>query len=103
MEPCAEVICAWSAARATTGSRTVVVTAGSREVTAGDGEQYVVCAYHARQGWAASVARWHGESDVRAGAPAVCAPASTPRPSDPFEAKRRRWGSPPLRKTGRES
>ena len=48
--------------------------AGSREVTAGDGEQYVVCGYHARQGWAASVARWHGESDVRAGAPADLRP-----------------------------
>jgi len=44
--------------------------AGSREVTAGDGEQYLVCEYHARQGWAASVARWHGESDVRSSAPA---------------------------------
>jgi hypothetical protein len=42
---------------------------GNRDVTAADGETYLVCAYHARQGWAASVARWHDESDVRAGAP----------------------------------
>ena len=43
---------------------------GSRDVTAANGETYFVCSYHARQGWAASVARWHGESDVRAGAAA---------------------------------
>lgn len=43
--------------------------AGTRHVTAADGESYFVCAYHARQGWAASVARWHEDSDVRASAP----------------------------------
>ena len=43
--------------------------AGTRHVTAADGESYFVCAYHARQGWAASVARWHEDADVRASAP----------------------------------
>jgi hypothetical protein len=43
--------------------------AGTRDVRAADGDFYVVCEYHARQAWSASVARWHGESDVRAAAP----------------------------------
>lgn len=42
----------------------------TREATADDGESYLVCEYHARQAWSASVARWHGGSDVRASAPA---------------------------------
>jgi hypothetical protein len=33
-----------------------------------------VCAYHARQGWAAMVARWNGDSDVRVSAPASLRP-----------------------------
>ncbi len=48
--------------------------AGTRDVTAADGETYFVCTYHARQGWSSSVARWHGESDVRAAAPADLRP-----------------------------
>ena len=40
------------------------------EVRASDGAYYVVCEYHARQAWSASVARWHGDSDVRAAPPA---------------------------------
>lgn len=44
--------------------------AGARTVNAADGQSYLVCEYHARQGWSASVARWHGESDVRSSAPA---------------------------------
>jgi hypothetical protein len=51
---------------------------GSRDVTAANGETYFVCAYHARQGWATSVARWHGESDVRASAPAGLRPSLHP-------------------------
>ncbi|HEU4449920.1 MAG TPA: hypothetical protein VFR63_08090 [Gaiellaceae bacterium] len=43
---------------------------GARAVTAADDGSYLVCDYHARQAWAASVARWHGDSDVRASAPA---------------------------------
>ncbi|MGH3023023.1 MAG: hypothetical protein ACRDNI_05150 [Gaiellaceae bacterium] len=43
---------------------------GARRVTAADGGSYLVCEYHARQDWAASVARWHGESDMRASAAA---------------------------------
>ena len=42
---------------------------GLHEMKAADGAYYVVCDYHARQAWSASVARWHGESDVRAAAP----------------------------------
>jgi hypothetical protein len=41
----------------------------TRATTAADGEAYAVCEYHARQGWAASVARWHGDSDMRSSAP----------------------------------
>jgi hypothetical protein len=39
---------------------------GTRDLTAGDGETYRVCDYHARQAGEPSVARWHGESDLRA-------------------------------------
>ncbi|HXV32693.1 MAG TPA: hypothetical protein VD769_01690 [Gaiellaceae bacterium] len=52
--------------------------AGTREVTAADGQPYFVCPYHARQGWAASVARWHEDSDVRAGAPVDLRPGLHP-------------------------
>jgi hypothetical protein len=41
----------------------------TRETASADGEVYAVCEYHARQGWAASVARWHGDSDMRFSAP----------------------------------
>ncbi|HSK16855.1 MAG TPA: hypothetical protein VK915_11895 [Gaiellaceae bacterium] len=41
--------------------------AGTRDLTA-DGETYRVCDYHARQGSEPSVARWYGESDLRASA-----------------------------------
>jgi hypothetical protein len=40
-----------------------------RDLRAADGHFYLVCEYHARQAWTASVARWSGESDVRASAP----------------------------------
>lgn len=43
---------------------------GVRTVSAADGETYLVCEYHARHAWSASVARWHGESDMRSSAPA---------------------------------
>lgn len=45
--------------------------AGSQTLSAADAETYLVCAYHARQGWAAVVARWNGDSDVRVSAPAA--------------------------------
>lgn len=52
----------------------------TRDVRAKDGHYYLVCDYHARQTWTASVARWSGESDVRASSPtglvAQPAPAS---------------------------
>lgn len=41
----------------------------SRDVRAADGQFYLVCEYHARQAWSASVARWNGESELRASAP----------------------------------
>ena len=37
-----------------------------RELRASDGEHYLVCEYHRRQAWTAAVARWHGETDLRA-------------------------------------
>jgi len=43
---------------------------GEREVRAADGELYLVCAYHRRQVWTAKVARWNGESGLRASASA---------------------------------
>jgi hypothetical protein len=46
---------------------------GVHRATGQDGESYLVCEYHARRAWGASVARWHGESDVRASAPAELA------------------------------
>lgn len=52
--------------------------AATRDVRAADGDFYVVCDYHSRQGWAASVARWHGESDARASAPAPLRPGVQP-------------------------
>ena len=41
----------------------------TRDLRAADGHYYQVCEYHARQAWAASVARWNGQSDIRASAP----------------------------------
>jgi hypothetical protein len=51
---------------------------GSRPVTAADGEEYLVCDYHARLSWEASVARWEGESGLRASAPAALGRAMEP-------------------------
>lgn len=51
---------------------------GSQVVPGADGESYLVCSYHARQGWAASVARWNGHSGVRAAAPAELRPGLDP-------------------------
>lgn len=51
---------------------------GLHELKAADGAYYVVCDYHARQAWSASVARWHGESDVRAAAPSALRPGVQP-------------------------
>ena len=42
---------------------------GAREMRAADGERYVVCDYHARNKWAANVARWHGQSGLRSSRP----------------------------------
>jgi hypothetical protein len=42
----------------------------TRDVRASDGQFYGVCEYHARRAWTASVARWNGESEIRASAPA---------------------------------
>jgi hypothetical protein len=42
---------------------------GDREEHASDGEWYLLCAYHRRQAWTTSVARWNGQSGVRASAP----------------------------------
>jgi hypothetical protein len=39
--------------------------AGTQPVRASDGERYLVCDYHRRQSWTASVARWHGQSGIR--------------------------------------
>lgn len=41
----------------------------TRGVRATDGQYYLVCDYHTHQAWTASVARWNGESDLRASAP----------------------------------
>ncbi len=43
---------------------------GGRELRAADGELYLVCAYHARQVWTAAVARWNGQTGIRASVPA---------------------------------
>jgi hypothetical protein len=43
--------------------------AATRDLRAADGQFYLVCEYHARQAWSASVARWNGQSDIRASAP----------------------------------
>ena len=43
----------------------------AKQVRAVDGEHYDVCDYHRRQVWTATVARWHGESDLRRSAPTV--------------------------------
>ena len=40
------------------------------EVEAADGRTYVVCGYHGRHARAASVARWRGETSLRASVPA---------------------------------
>lgn len=43
--------------------------AATRDLKATDGHYYLVCEYHARQAWSASVARWNAQSDIRASAP----------------------------------
>ena len=43
--------------------------AATRDLKATDGRYYLVCEYHARQAWSASVARWNAQSDIRASAP----------------------------------
>jgi len=39
---------------------------GDGVVRAADGELYVVCGYHSRHAWTADVARWQGETGLRA-------------------------------------
>ena len=41
----------------------------TRDVRAADGQYYLVCEHHARQGMTASVAHWNGDSDIRKSAP----------------------------------
>jgi hypothetical protein len=41
----------------------------TRDLRAADGHFYLVCEFHARQAWSTSVARWNGQSDIRASAP----------------------------------
>ncbi|MGH3006370.1 MAG: hypothetical protein ACRDOS_10845 [Gaiellaceae bacterium] len=41
----------------------------TRDVRAADGHFYLVCDYHTHQAWTTCVARWNGESDLRASAP----------------------------------
>jgi hypothetical protein len=43
---------------------------GARELRAADGELYLVCDYHTRQVWTGMVARWNGQTGIRASAPA---------------------------------
>ena len=47
----------------------------SRDVRAADGQYYQVCEYHSRLTWTASVAHWHGETDLRSSAPISVRPA----------------------------
>ncbi len=54
---------------------------GEREVRAADDELYLVCGYHRRQVWTAKVARWKGDSGLRASASAeLRSSAPQPRP-----------------------
>jgi hypothetical protein len=48
----------------------------SRDLRAADGHFYGVCDYHARLGWSGSVARWNGETEIRASAPTSLRQAS---------------------------
>jgi hypothetical protein len=41
----------------------------TRDVRASDGQYYQVCEQHARQALTASVAHWHGDTDVRKSVP----------------------------------
>jgi hypothetical protein len=41
----------------------------TRDMRAADGQFYLVCDHHAHQAWSAAVARWNGESGIRASAP----------------------------------
>jgi hypothetical protein len=38
---------------------------------AADGDRYALCEYHADAVWTTTVARWHGETGLRASAPVV--------------------------------
>jgi hypothetical protein len=52
---------------------------GHRAMHASDGELYVVCAYHERQAWNADVARWQGETGLRASRPTPLGPPGRQR------------------------
>ena len=41
----------------------------TRDVCTADSHFYLVCDYHAQQAWTTNVARWNGESGIRASAP----------------------------------
>lgn len=41
---------------------------GDHEMKAAEGDVYPLCEYHADAVWTTTVARWHGETDLRASA-----------------------------------
>jgi hypothetical protein len=47
----------------------------TRDVRAADGQYYQVCEYHSRQTWTASVAHWHGDTELRSSAPTPVRPS----------------------------
>ena len=51
----------------------------TRDVRAADGQYYQVCEYHSRQTWTASVAHWHGETELRSSAPTPVRPSPARR------------------------
>jgi hypothetical protein len=48
----------------------------NRDVRAADGHYYQVCEYHSRQAGNASVARWHGDTELRSSAPTAVHPTA---------------------------
>jgi hypothetical protein len=51
----------------------------TRDVRADDGQYYLVCDHHARLAWSATVAHWHGESEIRRSTPTPIRPAEQSR------------------------
>ena len=52
----------------------------TRDVRASDGQYYLVCEQHAHAAWTATVAHWHGQTELRSSGPTPVRPSGNRRP-----------------------